>query len=233
MADLEALDGLDPYDLQDEECARLDARFSELRGDAWNEPTGCEGWSRHDLLAHLVAVEEYVEACLAATVQQLMQRYMEGGATTLDGFNAAGVAANAATPPDELLALWRERNTANRAGFRAADGTDIDTSVGRYPCRLQAFHVAFEYAVHANDVDATVTATEHEHRQDWLAAVARFALTEVHQDVAVEERGGSFSVTKGPVQATFDRDLFVAGVSGRAPFDAMSPGEAELLDLGY
>ena len=53
--------------------------------------------------------------------------------------NAVGVAAAGEASGPELLATWLERSATNRAGFRTADGTDIDTSVGPYPCRLQAF----------------------------------------------------------------------------------------------
>ena len=42
MADDSGLGPLDPYALH-----------------GWAEPSGCEGWSRRDVLAHLVAIEEF------------------------------------------------------------------------------------------------------------------------------------------------------------------------------
>ena len=230
MADERGLEGRDPYDLQDAECARLDARLAGLDEAAWAAPSGCEGWSRRDLAAHLVAVEEYFSACLDGTVADLMARYAETGAASLDDFNAAGVAAAGDATGPELLGTWRERNALNRAGFRANDGRDIDTSVGAYPARLQAFHVAFEYAIHADDADAPVADGEVDARQDWLAGVARFALTEIKQDVSVDEADGRFLVRQGDNEAEFSRDAFVAGVAGRSGDDDQA---TDLLDLGY
>lgn len=233
MADERGLDGLDPYDLQDEECARLTSWFGGMGELEWLTPSACEGWSRRDVLAHLVAVEEYFAACLDGSVAELLSRYLEGGASSLDEFNAAGVAASEGIDAQELLATWVHANTANRAGFRAADGTDIDTSVGPYACRRQAFHVAFEYAVHANDVDAPVPADARDRRQNWLAAVARFALTEVKTDVTVEDGTDGLVVTRAGEPATVDRDAFVAGVAGRSEPGMSDEATAALLDLGY
>lgn len=231
MADERGLEGRNPYDLQDAECARLDAWFGGLSDAGWAAPSGCDGWSRRDLLAHLVAVEEYFSACLDGTVADLMARYAATGATSLDEFNAAGVAAAGEATGPELLEIWRARNGENRAGFRAADGQDIDTSVGPYPGRLQAFHVAFEYAVHADDAGAPVTDAERSARQAWLADVARFALTEVKEDVRVEETGDGFVVRQGDDEAVCSLDAFVAGVSGRG--EDLDHAAADLLSLGY
>ena len=233
MADERGLAGLDPYDLQDEECARLRSWFGGMGEGDWSTPSACEGWSRRDVLAHLVAVEEYFAACLDGSVGELLGRYLEGGASSLDEFNAAGVAASEGVGAQELLANWVHANAANRAGFRAADGTDIDTSVGPYPCRQQAFHMAFEYAVHANDVDAPVSADDRDRRQNWLAAIARFALTEVKTDVTVEDSADGFRVTRVGERATVDRDTFVAGVAGRSEQGMIDEATSQLLDLGY
>lgn len=232
MADERGIDGRDPYDLQDTECARLAERFNALDESAWSAPSGCEGWSRRDLLAHLVAVEEYFSACLAGTVAALMARYAATGAASLDDFNAAGVAAAGDANGPALLADWLARNRENRAAFRAADGTDIDTSVGPYPCRLQAFHVAFEYAIHANDAGAPVSPRQFDARQDWLAGVARFALTEIKDDVRVDESEEGFVVRQGDVALDVTRDAFVAAVAGR-PAEGAGAAEIDLLSLGY
>ena len=233
MADERGLAGLDPYDLQDEECARLSNWFGGMTDAEWSTPSACDGWSRRDLLAHLVAVEEYFAACLQGSVAALLTRYLEGRASSLDDFNAAGVAASEGVDPQELLATWVQANAANRAGFRAADGTEIDTSAGSYPCRLQAFHVAFEYAVHADDVDAPVAADDRERRRNWLAGVARFALTEVKTDVTVDDSTDGFIVARSGQPVTVDLDTFVAGVAGRSEPGTIDQQTAELLGLGY
>ncbi|MGI9623160.1 MAG: maleylpyruvate isomerase family mycothiol-dependent enzyme [Acidimicrobiales bacterium] len=233
MVDESGLDGLDPYDLMDSECERLTGWFDTLDAAGWDVPSHCEGWSRRDLLAHLVAVEEYFEACLSGTVADLMKRYTDAGAGSIDDFNAAGVAASADTDPAELLAGWVAHNARNRAGFRAADGGDIDTSVGGYPGRLQSFHVVHEYATHANDVDAPVGADEYDERQAYLAAISRFALTELKKDLSISDVDGGFIVANGDMSVTLDRDEFVLGVSGRFPEGTFEPEIAALLDLGY
>ncbi len=232
MADERGLEGLDPCDLMDRESERLADWFAGQDDAGWSTPSACEGWSRRDVLAHLVAVEEYFAACLGWTVGALMERYMKSGASSLDDFNAAGVDSAAGRSGEDLLAAWLEQNAENRAGWRAAQGGDVDTSVGGYPARLQAFHVAFEYAIHGNDVDVPVDAVERDGRQDWLARVAQFALTEVRGDTSVEPIDGGFSVTRGDETVRLDRDDFVDGVSGRAESGALGDAEA-LLDLGY
>lgn len=235
MADTRGLDGLDPYDLHDVECARIGARFDGLDEAGWAAPSGCAGWSRRDLLGHLVAIEEYFGACLAGTVSELIERYVAGGATSLDEANDAAVAARRECHTADLVAEWKDANARNRAGYRAADGTDIDTTVGAYPCRWQAFHAAFEWAVHADDLHAHVHDADRPARTAWMAQVARFALTEVKDsvDVEIDEDAGTVTVTQGDARVDTDLAGFVNGVSGRAPDGAFTPDEATLLSPGY
>jgi uncharacterized protein (TIGR03083 family) len=233
MTDHAGLSGLDPYDLQDVECARLAAHFGSLEGADWAVPSACAGWSRHDILAHLVAIEAYFSACLDGTVKVLMQRFLDGGAASLADINAAGVAAGANTSSVDLLSRWRSHSEQNRAGFRAADGTDIDSSIGTYPGRAQAFHAAFEYAVHADDIDAPVRSNEVHERERWLAGVARFALTEAKPGIAVEVVQGAYHVTYEGVAAHFDRAAFVAGVAGRAMPSSYTAAAVALLSMGH
>ncbi|MDH3500194.1 MAG: hypothetical protein OEM97_08740 [Acidimicrobiia bacterium] len=143
-------------------------------------------------------------------------------ASTLDEFNAAGVAAAGDRSASELLPIWIARNAANRAGFRAADGSEIDSSIGPYPGRLQAFHAGFEWAIHADDAGVEVDAAEGESRQDWLAAVGWFALTESHSGARVERSGRRYVVSRDGRSGSFTRDEFVAGVSDRG-LDALDP----------
>ena len=233
MADERGLEGLDPYSLQDGESARIADWVASLDDEALAVPSECEGWSRRDVMAHLLATEDYHAACLGGTVTELMKEIMATGASNLDEINAWGVAQHVDRPIGDVLADWEEKNAASRAGFRAADGTDIDSSIGSYPGRLQAFHVAYELAIHANDMHAPVSDDERDHRQNWLAAVSRFALTEIKEDVTVEESDGGFVVKQGENEATFDRDTFVVGVSGRTGDASLTESEASLLSLGY
>ncbi len=233
MPDVSALAQLDPYDLQDAECARLEAWLAQHDEAAWGAPSACEGWSRRDLMAHLVATEQYFVACLNGSVAQLIKGYADSGADSLESFNAMGVAASDGVPAAELLESWKALTRQNRAGFRAADGTDIDTSIGAYPCRLQAFHVASEYAVHADDLDTPVDPADHETRQGWLAAVATLALTEIKDDVEVMAQGESVTVTQGDLRVDLDVDTFVGGVFGRDTPTALTSDQSAMLALGH
>lgn len=233
MPDVAALAHFDPYDLQDAECVRLEQWFEQLDEAGWAAPSACDGWSRRDLLAHLVATERYFTACLNRTVAELVKGYTDKGADSLASFNAMGVATSDGVSVEELLDTWNALTRQNRPGFRAADGTDIDTSIGAYPCRLQSFHVASEYAIHANDVGAPVAAVDRLARQQWLGAVAELALTETKDDVEVAANGESVTVTQGELRADLDMDTFVAGVFGRETEGSLSNAEATMLALGY
>ena len=79
---------------------------------------------------------------------------------------------------------------------------------------------------------AAIADDEVDARQGWLADVARFALTEVKDDVVVEESDGDVVVRQGDAVVTVGRDAFVAGVAGRAPASS-SAAERDLLGLGY
>lgn len=233
MVDERGLHGLDPYDLQDTEAARIESWIGQLDDAALAVPSACDGWSRRDVLAHLVATEEYHHACLAGAVTDFVAGLTQEGATSLDEMNALGVAAHADTPASELLALWKDLNEQSRAGFRAADGSQIDSMIGSYPGRSQAFHVAYELAIHADDIDAPVTEAEVSDRQNWIAGVSQFALTEVKEDVSVERAGDVFIVSRGGVESSFDLAAFLGGVSGRAEDGLLTAADAELLALGY
>src|SRR5687767_9688171 len=92
-AELDAeLEGFDPYDVLDQEAARLHAHLLTLDGDAWAAPTRCEGWTARDLLGHLRATEDYFQACVNGTVADLLGEMGGRGATDVTSFNALGVA---------------------------------------------------------------------------------------------------------------------------------------------
>jgi uncharacterized protein (TIGR03083 family) len=210
------LEGLDPYDLMDNEVARLERYFDSLSGAAWDVPSRCEGWSVRHVLAHLTSSEDYNRACLDGNVQQLMEQWGAQGATDLDGVNELGVRAWDDSEPNEILAVWRERIGANRRDFRARDGGDVDSSVGPYPARWQAFHLAFELAVHADDVFVPVEAGEEPARTAWQARFGRFAISELKPDATIERGDGVTRVTGPVVDIELADPEFVAVVSGRA-----------------
>ena len=217
MVDDRDLEGLDPYDVMAAEAARLDAFFAGLGDADWSRASRCEGWSVRDVLAHLAASEDYNRACLDGTVQKLLAEFAEKGATDLASANDIGIREFDGQPPGEILATWRAKSSANREGFRARDGGDVDSSVGAYPARWQAFHLAFELATHGDDVGVPVAPADAAARDAWQARFGRFALKELKPDIEIEAHDGRTRVRTGDVDVDLTDEQFVQAVAARLP----------------
>ncbi len=215
---------LDPFDLMAGEAARIDRFYSGLDDDGWLAPTRCEGWNRRALLAHLAGVEEYTAAGLRDEVRQLFARSGTGG---LDDFNEWGIRRRGGLSNVFLLAAWRELVAANDTALRERGPySTIDTSVGAYPLGRQAFYLASERAIHADDAGVPVTAAEREHRLDWRLRFARSAVVESRRGgrVAVVSDRGAQVVHLGNDEIRLADEQFVAAVSGRLAASADIPG---------
>lgn len=221
MTDDAELRGLDPFDLLDRESARLDSYLSSLPATRWSEPSRCPGWSIRDVVAHLAATEAYHHACLAGGVRAFMHDLGARGATDIESGNALGIADLADQTPEQLVSAWRADNAETRRGFRARGDGLVDTSVGDYPCRWQAFHVADELAVHADDIFVPVTEAERDARRAWRARFSRFALSEAKPDLGIRVEAGRTRVVGEGVDVIVDDDELVEAVAGR--LDATSP----------
>ena len=229
MTDDRDLDGLDPYDLMDTEAARLDGFFAGLDEAAWSRPTRCAGWTVRDLLAHLVASEDYNSASLNGTVGDFLGSLGARGATDLTSANELGIRDLDDRTPAQLIDDWRTVNGATRAGFRDRDGTDVDTSVGAYSARWQAFHLAFELAVHADDVGVPVSAGERDARLAWQTKFGRFALKELNKDLAIEPGNGTTHVKGDGLDVDLPDAEFVEAVAARVGDDSTLDAEARAL----
>ena len=229
MTDDRDLEGLNPYDLMDAEAGRLDRFFSGLDAGGWTRPSRCAGWSVRDVLAHLVSSEEYNAACLAGGVADFMGSLGARGATDLSSANELGIRDLDSRSPSQLIDDWRAANGATRAGFRDRDGTEIDSSVGAYPGRWQAFHLAFELAVHADDVGVPVSAGERDARLAWEARFGRFALKELNKDLAIEAGDGTTHVKGEGLDVELPDVQFVEAVAARVPVDSPLDAEARTL----
>ena len=215
MTDDSQLSGLDPFDLLDQEAARLDDHYSRLPDEDWPKPSRCAGWSIGDVLAHLAASEDYHHACLDGTVQAFMHEIETKGASDLTAANALGIAELSDQDPQQLIVRWREANAETRRRFRQRGDGRVDSSVGDYPSRWQAFHVASELATHADDVYVPVTAAERDARRAWRTRVSRFALAETKADLTVSAEAGRTRVRGQGVDVSLDGDEFVEAVAGR------------------
>jgi uncharacterized protein (TIGR03083 family) len=210
------LEGRDPYDLMEAERNRLERYFAGLGAEAWTRPSRCEGWTVRDVLAHLAASEAYNRACLDGTVAEFLARMGERGVTDLDGANELGIRDLDSVPTDELVSAWVSQAASNHADFRRRDGSDVDSSVGAYPARWQAWHLAFELAIHADDVGVPVRAAEEPARTQWQAAFARFALKEVKPDVSTQALNGHTRVRGQHVDVELADDELVQAAAGRS-----------------
>ena len=91
----------------------------------------------------------------------------------------------------------------------------MDTSIGQYPCRWQAFHVAAELATHADDIGVPVTPGEHGERTPWRGRYSRFALAEAKPQLEIRQAGARTAVTDGPATVELDDDELIDAVMGR------------------
>ena len=220
MVDDQDLAGLDPYDLMATEAARLDAYFAGAGAADWERPTRCEGWDARALLAHLAASEDYNQACLDGTVQQFLADVGAKGAVDLASANEIGIHEFDGQSPEQILEKWRTHSTQNREGLRARDGGDVDSSVGAYPGRWQAFHLAFELATHADDVGVPVTPAEAKGRVEWQARFGRFALKELKPELTFEGSGDRTHIKGEGVDIDLANAQFVDAVAARLPADS-------------
>jgi uncharacterized protein (TIGR03083 family) len=216
------LEGFDPYDILDAEAARLAAWLGAMADDdpVWGQPSRCEGWTVRDVVAHLAAVEHYHHACLDGKVSEFIEAGLAQGYTGLDDFNQGGIDERAGVAPHDLIEEWATNDDETRRRLRERDGDDIDSTVGPYPLRWQAFHIAVELAVHADDIGLPVTADEAADRLTWRAAFSRFALTEKDGTATVEPADGGTHVAIGDADLIVDDATLVAGVDGRLADDA-------------
>jgi hypothetical protein len=139
------------------------------------------------------------------------------GIDSLDAANEIGVRDLDGVATPELLTMWRTRAAENAAGFRARDGGDVDSSVGSYPARWQAFHLAFELATHADDVGVPVTGDDEPGRTEWQARFARFALKEMKPGTSTEPHDGYTRVRAEDIDVDLPDAEFVRAAAARLP----------------
>ncbi len=217
MVDDSDVAGLDPFELMAAEATRLESFFETVGADDWERPTRCEGWTTRDLLAHLTASEDYNQACLDGDVPAFLEVVGAKGAVDLASANEIGLRELDGLTPPELLDAWRTRNAQTRAAFRARDGSDVDSSVGPYPARWQAFHLAFELATHADDVGVPVSAAESAARLEWQTRFSRFAIKELKPTFSIESREGITHIRGDGVDMELTDEQFVLAVAARLP----------------
>lgn len=105
----------------------------------------------------------------------------------------------------------------------------MDTSIGDYPCRWQAFHVAAELATHAGDIGVPAAGGERGKRATWRARYSRFALAEARPDLTIQAAGARTLVADGSDTVEVDDHELAEAVMGR--LDETSGLNAKLREL--
>jgi hypothetical protein len=111
------------------------------------------------------------------------------------------------------------------------DGGNVDSSVGPYPARWQAFHLASELATHADDVGVPITNAEAENRTAWRAAFSRFALKEAKPEARTVAYQGRTHVTNGAVDLDLTDEEFVEAAAARLPVDRLGAEATAALSM--
>ena len=176
------------------------------------------------MVAHLSTDEVYNQACLDETLDHLPS--VSGG---LAGWNARGVRVRRAMPPLEVLQEWEARQERVRRTWGAlGPNARIQTSVGPYPLRLEIWHLAREYAIHADDIEVPMTARERRAQLRWRVAFGLFAAHEEGDPVDAEVGRDRVNLRQGGRRYDLDFETFTAYLTGR-PQQLNDPAGRKLL----
>jgi len=212
-----------PFPVYDREIRRLRAHLHDLDGSGWSARSHCRGWSVKDIVAHLSTDEVYNQACLDETLDQLT---FSGG---LNGWNGRGVRVRRGLTPLETLQEWEARQErVRRAWGKIGLNGNIPTSVGRYPIRLQVWHLAREYAIHADDIEVPISRSERRAQLRWRVAFGLLAAHEEGEPVDVEVERDRVRLRHGGREYDLDFETFIAYLSDR-PQQLTDPAGRRLL----
>ena len=131
--------------------------------------------------------------------------------------------------PLEVLQEWEARQALVRWawGKIGVDGT-IETSIGRYPLRLQVWHLAREYAIHADDIRVTLPENERRKQLRWRIAFGLFAAREEGEPVNAELGGDGVSLRQDGTVHRLEPETFIAYLTNR-PQQLKDPKERALV----
>jgi uncharacterized protein (TIGR03083 family) len=211
-------EGLDPFNLLDTEQDRVGRFLASLDGAGWEAGTDCAGWRRREMVAHLAGGEVYNLACLDDRLADLFAEAGAAGVTDVDSFNAWQVRLREELAADEVLDEWRSAaaDVRRRLGELGPEAR-LTTMVGPYPIGPQAFHLAFEAAIHGDDMQIPVGADERAGRQAWMARFCAWALTEEDRPVETTREPGGVRArsSEDGAEAVLDDGTFIAHFAGR------------------
>ncbi|HET9848536.1 MAG TPA: maleylpyruvate isomerase family mycothiol-dependent enzyme [Candidatus Dormibacteraeota bacterium] len=202
---------------------RLRAHLRDLKPSGWSARSHCRGWTVKDVVAHLSTDEVYNQACLDNALDELPP------ARGLNGWNERGVKVRRELSPLETLQEWEARQErVRRAWGDIGVKGKILTSVGRYPLRLQVWHLAREYAIHADDISVPMSDRERREQLQWRAAFGGFAANEEGDPVDAELDGDRARLRHDGKDYELDLESFIAYLTNR-PQQLKDPKQRALL----
>ena len=201
----------DPFTTLDDEISRLNAFLTSLSSTDWEASTRCEGWTVRDMVAHFDSDEAYNEACLDNTLEALA-----AGFSSIDEFNQGQVQNRAHLSNEEILKQWRTRQARVREDWEKLGlNAKITTIVGPYPLQAQIWHIASEYATHADDMGMKVASDAQQQRLLWRFQLSSFAVQEKKDPPDLERSGDRMIITTKQQHLSLSLEDFVAAVSAR------------------
>ena len=201
----------DPFTTLDDEISRLNAFLTSLSSRDWEASTRCEGWTVRDMVAHFDSDEAYNEACLDNTLEALT-----AGFSSIDEFNQGQVQNRAHLSNEEILKQWRTRQARVREDWEKLGlNAKITTIVGPYPLQAQIWHIASEYATHADDMGVEVAPDAQQKRLLWRFQFSAFAVQEKKNPPGLERKENRMIITTKQHHLSLSLEDFVAAVSAR------------------
>jgi hypothetical protein len=162
------------------------------------------------VVAHLSTDELYNQACLDGTLEALP---FSGG---LASWNERGVRIRKEFSTEELRTEWEARqHEVRRRWGEFGPKAKILTSVGRYPIRLQVWHLAREYAIHADDIEVPVPSKKRAERNRWRIGFGLYAAEEEGDPVDAIFDGQRVRLRINGRTVDLDPESFIAYLTGR------------------
>jgi uncharacterized protein (TIGR03083 family) len=213
-----------PFPFYDAEVSRMREHLARLDEADWDRPSHCAGWSVKDVLSHLAAGEGYNQNCLDRRLDQL------NFSGDLDAWNDRAVRSRRGKPGAEVRDEWSARQTEVRRRWAEIElDNEIETSVGPYPVRLQVWHLAQEYATHADDIQVPLPIESRETRAEWRSVFGLFAAEEDGHPIPATLKSGVARLEFGTRVEEVDLETFVAFLTGR-PQHLDDPARRQTVD---
>lgn len=133
---------------------RLEATLAGLADDAWRAPTRCDGWTVHDVVAHLTDVTAFWQASVLAGLAGTPTRMLAGfDPATTPELLAAQMRELA---PGEVFERFQASNDAFLGTLAELDdrgwAMPAEAPPGHIPIRVLAHHALWDAWIHERDI---------------------------------------------------------------------------------